>query len=81
MSLTKRSTSVAVLPFVASPSIASLPRLINIKEAAHILDVSVRTVHTLLKKKQLTHFRVRGQLRFDPAHLQDYLSKRMVKAA
>jgi excisionase family DNA binding protein len=65
----------------AAPTIIALPRLLNIKEAAHVLHISVRTVHTLIKNKQLTYFRVRGQLRFDPVHLNDYLGKRMVQAA
>jgi excisionase family DNA binding protein len=64
----------------AAPSLIALPRLLSIKETAHVLGVSVRTVHTLLKNKQLTHFRVRGQLRFDPVHLDRYLEKRMVVA-
>ena len=64
----------------ASPSIAVLPRLLTIKEAAEVLNVSVRTVHTILAKKQLTYFKVRGQLRFDAKHLNEYLERRMVKA-
>ena len=66
---------------VVIPTLINLPRLLNIQEAAHVLGVSVRTVHTIIKEKQLTHIRVRGQLRFEPAHLNDYLQKRMVKAA
>jgi excisionase family DNA binding protein len=65
----------------AAPTVIALPRLLNIKEAAHVLGVSVRTVHTLKDNKQLTYFRVRGQLRFDPIHLDQYLQKRMVQAA
>jgi len=65
----------------AAPGLIALPRLLNIKEAAHVLSVSVRTVHTLIKNKQLTYFRVRGQLRFGPIHLDQYLQKRMVAAA
>ena len=65
----------------SAPTVAGLPRLLNIKETAHILGISVRTVHTLKDKKQLTYFRVRGQLRFDPIHIDQYLQKRMVQAA
>jgi len=95
MSIQKRfkkppTTITAVTPFTgrkvsvvvsAAPSFMTLPRLLNVKEAAHVLRVSVRTVHTLLKNKQITYFRVRGQLRFDPVHLDRYLQKRMVQAA
>jgi excisionase family DNA binding protein len=65
----------------ASPSAIGLPRLVNIGEAAYFLHVSIRTVHRLIKLKQLTLFRVRGQLRFDPVHLDEYLQKRKVRAA
>lgn len=61
--------------------IAQLPRLLTIQEAANVLGVSVRTVHTLKKLRQLTYIRVRGSLRFDPAHLDEYLQKRIVRAA
>ena len=66
---------------VVFPSLENLPRLLKIDQVAHILAVSVRTVHRILKLKQLTCTRVRGQLRFDPAHVQEYLAKRTVKAA
>ena len=65
----------------AAPSVISLPKLLNIKEVAHFLNVSVRTVHTIIKAKQITHSRVRGQLRFDPIHLDEYLRRRTVQAA
>jgi excisionase family DNA binding protein len=65
----------------AAPSLIALPQLLNVRQVAHILGVSVRTVHTLKDKKQLTYFRVRGQLRFDPVHIDQYLQKRMVQAA
>jgi excisionase family DNA binding protein len=64
-----------------SPSVTTLPRLLNIREVAHVLGVSTRTVKRLLKNKQLTHYRVRGQLRFDPIHLDQYLQKRRLAAA
>jgi excisionase family DNA binding protein len=67
--------------FPAAPSVISLPKLLTIKEVAHFLNVSVRTVHTILRSKQLTYSRVRGQLRFDPIHVADYLQKRTVQAA
>jgi len=66
---------------VVIPSVVSLPKLLNIKEVAHFLNVSVRTVHTIIKAKQLTHSRVRGQLRFDPIHIDEYLRRRTVQAA
>jgi excisionase family DNA binding protein len=63
------------------PSIIPVPRLLNIHEAAKVLGVCVRTVHTLKKLRQLTYVKVRGSLRFDPAHLEEYLQKRTVRAA
>jgi excisionase family DNA binding protein len=65
----------------AAPSVIALPKLLTIKEVAHFLNVSVRTVHTIIKAKQLTHSRVRGQLRFDPIDIDEYLRRRTVQAA
>jgi excisionase family DNA binding protein len=45
-----------------------------------MLNVSTRTVHTILAKRQLTYVRVRGQLRFSLDHLNEYLERRTVKA-
>jgi excisionase family DNA binding protein len=66
---------------LAAPSVLTLPRLLTIKEVAHVLNVSVRTVYKIIKAKQLTYFRVRGQLRFDPIHLDQYLQKRTIRAS
>lgn len=58
------------------------PRLLlTIEEAALYLRVSRRTVHTLIKTKQLSYARVREGLRFRLQYLNDYLDKRTVRAA
>ncbi len=58
------------------------PRLyLNIVEAARYLRVSRRTVHELMKNKQLTFTRVREGLRFRLSWLNEYLDKRTVAAA
>lgn len=58
------------------------PRLLlTIEEAAMYLRCSVRTVHTLIKSKQLRYTRVREGLRFRLQWLNEYLDKRSVKAA
>lgn len=58
------------------------PRLLlTIDEAALYLRVSVRTVHTLIKTKQLRYTRVREGLRFRLQWLNEYLDKRTVAAA
>lgn len=57
------------------------PRLLlTINEAALYLRCSERTVHTLIKTKQLSYTRVREGLRFRLQHLNDYLDKRTVRA-
>jgi excisionase family DNA binding protein len=57
------------------------PRLyLNIFEAAQYLRVSSRTIHTLIRNKQLTYTRVRGGLRFRLQWLNEYLDKRTVRA-
>jgi excisionase family DNA binding protein len=58
------------------------PRLhLNIDEAAVYLRISRRTMYTLMKKKQLTHTRVGGDVRFRLQWLNEYLDKRTVVAA
>ena len=58
------------------------PRLyLTIEEAATYLRVSRRTMHTLVKTKQVTFTRVREGLRFRLSWLNEYLDKRTVKAA
>lgn len=59
-------------------SVIMLPRLMTVKEVAHFLNVSVRTVRTI--QEQIGFMRVRGQVRFDPVHLDTYLRKRAVAA-
>jgi Helix-turn-helix domain len=61
-----------------SSAFPNLPSLLTIKDVAKILNVSVRTVHTV--KKQIGYFKVRGSLRFLPLAVGDYLEKRNVKA-
>lgn len=58
------------------------PRLLlTIDEAARYLRVSRRTIHTLIKKRQLSYTRVREGLRFRLQWLNEYLDKRTVQAA
>jgi excisionase family DNA binding protein len=58
------------------------PRLyLTIDEAAQYLRVSRRTIYTLMKSKQVAYTRVRKQPRLRLQHLNDYLDKRVVKAA
>jgi excisionase family DNA binding protein len=58
------------------------PRLyLNIEDAAQYLRVSRRTMHTLIKTRQVTFTRVRDGLRFRLQWLNEYLDKRTVKAA
>lgn len=54
---------------------------LTIQEAASYMRVSVRTVSTLIKSRQLTYSKVRGQLRFRLSWCNEYLDKRTVKAA
>jgi excisionase family DNA binding protein len=69
----------SVVPLIEA--IAAEPRMLSIQEVAYILHVCIRTIHTIIKNRQLRFYRVRGQLRFDPADVNDYLLKRMVRAA
>lgn len=68
-------------PLIPLLAALPLPRMLTIKEVASLLNVSIRTVHTIIKNRQLRFYRVRGQLRFDLADVNDYLQKRAVKPA
>jgi excisionase family DNA binding protein len=74
------------LSVVPSPAISVIvlenPRLnLTTEEAAQYLRVSLRTMHTLKKTKQVTYTRVRDGVRFRLQWLNEYLDKRTVKAA
>jgi excisionase family DNA binding protein len=71
-----------VVPFVSSV-LAEIPKgkHLSTNDAAKLLGVSLRTVRTLIKLRQINHFRIRGQIKFDPQHLNEYMSKRFVRAA
>lgn len=67
-----------LIPLIAS---LQLSRMLTIEEVARLLNVSIRTVHTIKKNRQLKFYRVRGQLRFDLADVNEYLQQRAVKPA
>jgi excisionase family DNA binding protein len=71
-----RSTNPVIVLVLESPRL-----YLTIDEVAEYLRVSRRTVGTLIKTKQLTYTKVRGQLRFRLSWLNDYLDKRTVKTA
>jgi excisionase family DNA binding protein len=68
---------------LVSSVLADIPKgtHLSTKEAAKLLGVSLRTVRTLIKLRQINHFRIRGQIKFDPQHLNEYMAKRFVRAA
>jgi excisionase family DNA binding protein len=60
---------------------AETPRLyLTTIEAAQYLRVCRRTIHTLIRNKQITYTRVRGGLGFRLQWLNEYLDKRTVRA-
>jgi excisionase family DNA binding protein len=61
-----------------APALDNPRALLTVNEAARYLKVSRRTVHTLMKSKQLTFSRVRSSPRLRVQHLEDYLDKRTV---
>ena len=64
-----------------SATISTLPKLLTIKDDAQVPNVSVRTIHTLLRKQKLSHYKLRAQMRFDRVHLNEYSAKRIFRAA
>jgi excisionase family DNA binding protein len=55
---------------------ALAPTLVNIREAAKILTVSDRTVHTLTKMGQIPSIRVGRALRYSVDDLREYVDSR-----
>jgi hypothetical protein len=66
-------------PLVSSALLA-IPHgtLLGTNEARLILGVSLRTLRTIIARRQIDYFRVRGRIKFDPQHLNTYLAKRRV---
>jgi excisionase family DNA binding protein len=48
-------------------------RLLTLKETADVLQLSGRTVHRLIKRKELPAFRVGGQWRVNESHLSKWM--------
>lgn len=82
MKSVKVTTPPKAVPFVSSV-LADIPKgtHLSANEAAKALGISLRTMRTLIKNRQVNHFRIRGQIKFDPQHLNEYMSKRFVRAA
>jgi excisionase family DNA binding protein len=54
--------------------------LLNVREAARVLSVSVRTVYGLIESGQLPAFRVGGQLRLSRDALASWLAKQTTRS-
>ena len=48
-------------------------RLLTLKETADVLQLSGRTVHRLIKRKELPGFKVGGQWRVNESHLTKWM--------
>jgi excisionase family DNA binding protein len=53
----------------------------GISEAAHVLNVSVRTVHRLTKARKLPYVKMDGLLQFRIEDVDRFIDKRLVRAA
>ena len=47
--------------------------LIDVRAAAELLNVSTRTIYTLVERAELPSVRVGGQIRFVPSALEQWL--------
>jgi excisionase family DNA binding protein len=54
--------------------------LLNVREAARVLSVSVRTVYGLIESGQLPAFRVGGQLRLSRTVLAAWLAEQTTRS-
>jgi excisionase family DNA binding protein len=68
---------------LVSSVLADIPKgtHLSTKDAAKVLGISLRTMRTLIESRQVNYFKIRGQIKFDPQHLNEYMSKRFVRAA
>jgi excisionase family DNA binding protein len=55
------------------PSDSPIPRLLTKEEAADLLGVSERTVHTIIQRKELRVVRISGLIKIDPEDLRKYI--------
>jgi excisionase family DNA binding protein len=53
---------------------ASAQPLLDVRETARFLNVSVRTIYLLVSRDELPHVRIGGQLRFVPSVLDAWLT-------
>lgn len=55
-------------------------RLLSVREAAERLGVSVTTMRRLQQRREIPHFKISGNVRFDPADLDAYVAASRVEA-
>ena len=53
-------------------------KLLNNREVSQIFGVSLRTVHRIIKSGCLPYVRIRGQIRFRPQDVDEYIDARLV---
>jgi len=56
------------------------PTLMNLKDAAAYLCVSIRTMRRLTASKAVDHYRLQGSIRINRADLDTYLYRNRIKA-
>lgn len=49
--------------------------LLSLPEVSEILGVSLSTLRRLIRKREIAAYRVGGQIRVDPRHLDTYLAQ------
>jgi len=58
----------------------SLP-LLTAEQVAARLSVSLRTLYRILDRRQISYYKFNGCFRFDPAAVDRFLEKRLLRAA
>jgi excisionase family DNA binding protein len=68
------------LPALRAADAAAVPALLTTAQAAEYLGVSLRTMRRLIAERRVRHYKPSGQLRFDPADLDAYVSASVCEA-
>jgi excisionase family DNA binding protein len=62
-----------------APGAGAMLPLLTVKQAAVVLNISVRTLWTLTNTREIPHLRLGRAVRFDPLDLSAWLNARKVR--
>jgi len=54
-------------------------RLLNIKQAAYLLNICVPKLYRLVEARKIVHVRLGGKIVFQPSKLEEWVEKHSIK--